>query len=48
MDCSRIGDQHHAEFDGANTEISDSRTFVGTGGKDEKAKGQTLRLLIAD
>jgi len=38
MDCSRIGDQHHTEFDGANTEISDSRTFVGTGGKNEKTK----------
>jgi len=43
MDCSRIGDQHYAESDGANTEISNSRAFVGTGGKDEEAKDKTLR-----
>ena len=40
MDCPRVGDQHHAKSDGANKEISNSRTFVGSGGKNEKAKGQ--------
>jgi hypothetical protein len=42
MDCSRIGDQHHAESDGTNTEISNSRTFVGTGEKNEKTKNKTI------
>jgi hypothetical protein len=42
MDRPWIGDQHHAKSDGANKEISNSRTFVGSGGKNEKAKGETL------
>ena len=40
MDCSRVGDQYFTESDRANTEIWDSRTSVGIGGKDEEAKGQ--------
>jgi hypothetical protein len=44
MDCSWIGDQYHAESDRTNKEISNSRTSVGTGGKDEKIKGQTLEI----
>ena len=41
MDCPRVGDQHHAEPDRADTKISSSRPFVGTGGKNEEAKDQS-------
>jgi len=48
MDRPRVGDQHHAESDGANTEISNSRAFMGIGGKDEEVEGQTLEFLISN
>ena len=41
MDCPRIGDQHHTEFDGADTEISDSRTVVGIGWENEETEIKT-------
>jgi len=42
MDRPRIGDQRHAESVGADTKISNPRTLMGVGGKDEEAKGETL------
>ena len=42
MDRPWIGDQHHEKSDRANSEISNSRALVGTGGEDEKTKNQTL------
>ncbi len=41
MDRPRVGDQHHAESDRANTEISNSGPPVGVGGKNEKTKDQS-------
>ena len=40
MDRTRTGNQYLAESDRANTEISNSRTFMGTRGKNEETKDQ--------
>jgi len=40
MDCSWPGNQYHAESDGTDTEVSNSGTSVGIGGKDEETKNQ--------
>ena len=45
MDRSRTGDQHLAESDRANTEISNSRPPVGVGGKNEEIPNKTLEFL---
>ena len=45
MDRPRTGDQHLAESDRANTEISNSRAFMGTRGKNEEIPNKTLEFL---
>ena len=42
MDRPRVGDQHHEKPVRADTEIPNSWTLMGIGGKDEKAKDQPV------